>query len=548
MSGRQEQNAAGGHSRGMCWCGQTARFSVPLPSTASFDRLLPMAWRYAVAQAGQKRDLGLKIAGNPANAGPYVGWEHGVRRPLRVLICNERFLPRFGHDRSLVLLARHLTSLGHEVALACLRYERQVLSTITEDIHQLEIDAADVRLADRLASEAILASWGDNCPDLLVTGGWPFFEVAARSRAYGVPSVFIDAGAVPHDGCTEPDLSRQREVRRLRQRTLPFIGCVLPNSDFIRDSQSIPDRGHDTGVTTIRHGCDHMGMRFEPAGLDPDVEQALLAKLDSLRVVGSALILALGRFEDQGYKNSPMVFDVFRAIRQSVSSVYLLVLVGPATVSVPLDLADNTMCLGTLSDATLEEVMRRCALGLSMSLWEGFNAPLAEMQWLARPVLAFNVAAHPEVVADPWFLCAGATEMARKAVLLLTQGIPKAITSRARFERFHENFGWSKHLHALDRRNRGARRDPVIIRRAHTTYRADGCDVRGERPSEFRHTESRSSPCRPTIGTLRAVGHFRGLGPRAGYLPTPDSIGPIVFGELCWADGLAGQTHRAIGR
>jgi len=69
MSGRQEQNAAGGHSRGMCWCGQTARFSVPLPSTASFDRLLPMAWRYAVAQAGQKRDLGLKIAGNPANAG-----------------------------------------------------------------------------------------------------------------------------------------------------------------------------------------------------------------------------------------------------------------------------------------------------------------------------------------------------------------------------------------------------------------------------------------------------------------------------------------------
>ena len=53
--------------------GKTARFSVPLPSTASFDRLLPMAWRFAVAQAGQKRDLGLKIAGNPANAGLYVG-------------------------------------------------------------------------------------------------------------------------------------------------------------------------------------------------------------------------------------------------------------------------------------------------------------------------------------------------------------------------------------------------------------------------------------------------------------------------------------------
>ena len=49
--------------------GKTARFSVPRPSTASFDHLLPMPGRFAVAHAGQKRDLGLKIAGNPANAG-----------------------------------------------------------------------------------------------------------------------------------------------------------------------------------------------------------------------------------------------------------------------------------------------------------------------------------------------------------------------------------------------------------------------------------------------------------------------------------------------
>ena len=47
--------------------GKTARFSVPLPSTASFNRLLPMPWRFAVAQAGQKRDPGLEIAGNPVN-------------------------------------------------------------------------------------------------------------------------------------------------------------------------------------------------------------------------------------------------------------------------------------------------------------------------------------------------------------------------------------------------------------------------------------------------------------------------------------------------
>ena len=45
--------------------GKTARFSVPLPSTASFDRLLPMPRRFAVAQVGQKRD--------PAPKSPAIG-------------------------------------------------------------------------------------------------------------------------------------------------------------------------------------------------------------------------------------------------------------------------------------------------------------------------------------------------------------------------------------------------------------------------------------------------------------------------------------------
>jgi hypothetical protein len=43
--------------------GKTAQFSVPLPSTASFDRLLPVPGRFTVAQAGQKRDPGPEIAG-----------------------------------------------------------------------------------------------------------------------------------------------------------------------------------------------------------------------------------------------------------------------------------------------------------------------------------------------------------------------------------------------------------------------------------------------------------------------------------------------------
>lgn len=364
-----------------------------------------------------------------------------------ILICNERFLPRFGHDRSLVLLGRELASRGHHVSFACLRCEPQVLEAISDDVRQLRLpDGIEFAAADRQVAAITEKAWARARPDLLVTGGWPFFELAARSGAHGVPSVFIDAGAVPHDGYREPSLSIQREVRRLRRRTLPFIDVILPNSDFTRDSQTLPDRGCAKGVTTVRLGADHLDMRFDPGEIDIAAEQGLIARLDALCAAGASLILALGRFEDEGYKNSPMVFEVFRKVRTEVPSAGLLILAGPAHLEVPLDLRDDTICLPTLSDATLQAIMHRCKLGLSMSLWEGFNLPLAEMQLVDCPVLAFNLAAHPEVVADPWFLCASSADMASKAGRILTRGVPATIVSRRRFEAARDRARWSKTL------------------------------------------------------------------------------------------------------
>ena len=58
--------------------------------------------------------------------------------------------------------------------------------------------------------------------------------------------------------------------------------------------------------------------------------------------------------------------------------------------------------------------MANAQLGLSVSHWEGFNLPLAEMQQLRKPVLVLNIGAHPEVVADARQLCADEHDMAAR--------------------------------------------------------------------------------------------------------------------------------------
>ncbi|KAB1075337.1 glycosyltransferase family 4 protein [Methylobacterium planeticum] len=362
----------------------------------------------------------------------------------RVLIANERFIARFGVDRILILLAEHLVAQGVEVSFACIRCDRAVLERISPRIAEIPLpDGIDLLSADAHVRAHLLAAWASDPVDVIVSGGWPFFEIAAHARSAGAHGVFIDAGAVPHDGMPPGALPVQRALRRLRQATLPSIDTILPISRFIQESQTEPDRGGDRGVRTVLLGSDHMALGADNGAPDDAASRILLDDLDKRISVGARPILALGRVESTGYKNSLAAFEVLRGVRRKVPEAHLLMLAGPDRLDPPPDLREHVTALPTLSDATLRAVMERCDLGVSLSLWEGFNLPIAEMQWLERPVLAYSLAAHPEVIADPWFLCGSEAEMIRKAAEILVDGFPEPIRALDRFAQFRDQFTWA---------------------------------------------------------------------------------------------------------
>jgi glycosyltransferase involved in cell wall biosynthesis len=341
-------------------------------------------------------------------------------RPLRIDICNERLLPRFGVDRLLVLLARKLVDAGHEVRFVCLRCDKSMLLPISRDVTVLTLpEGLNMEQTEEAAAAATLQLWQQSAPDAVVVGGWPFLELAARAGGHNVSSLFIDAGAVAQDGFPEPQLTMQRELRRIRQLTLPSIECVLPISDFIRNTQSEPDRGRSEGVHTVLLGGDHMALGTFGGDRQAGEGGELLQRLEGYVKQGEQLVLALGRFEAQGYKNSAAAYDVLRMVRGKCAATRLLLLDAGEDCNVPRELATFVELLGAPDDLTLQEVMRLCSAGISTSLWEGFNLPVAEMQWIDRPALAFNLGAHPEVIAEPWLLCENSKEMAAKLTSLL---------------------------------------------------------------------------------------------------------------------------------
>ncbi len=375
---------------------------------------------------------------------------------MRIEIMNERMLPRFGVDRLLVLLGQHLATHGHVVGFSSLRCDPRMLSDIG-DATTLEMPPGlDMAATEKEVALRMRGRLRHRRPDVLVTGGWPFFRTAHEAPTHGAASVFIDAGAVAQDELGEFSLSVQRELRRIRQSELPGIDRIMPISRFIRDSQTIPDRGRGEGVRTVLLGGDHMNKTLFLAGEQQarGGAELLVAMLEALRAANVPLLLLLGRFEKTGYKNSPAGWALLRHIRVAAPNARLLILDAGEDCDVPPELVSAVILLGQPDDATLNTIMQICAVGLSVSMWEGFNLPIVEMQRLNRPALAFNLGAHPEVIAHPWLLCDTLNEMADKAVRLLTRLAPVQVVEAVAKSR--ERHLWINTLRAWEEEIVGA--------------------------------------------------------------------------------------------
>lgn len=368
---------------------------------------------------------------------------------MRILLCHERFLFRFGADRVLILLGKGLTERGHTVSIMANRYDRPIVEQFAARIVDVPELSGRYYYLNEDTVEWLRMAWeslfdGRTRPDAVIVGGWPFFAAIPFFRSVCQKVVFVDFGAVPIEGYDGGALLTQQKLRQLRSEYLPQATRIVAISDFIRNTQSVVDSAAAVPAQTFLLGADHVenGL-WASAQVQGGKAGQALATVAGLKAAGRKAILALGRWEPGCYKNSQDALELLRAVREQVPNAVLAML-APAGVEIPSDLKGAAVPLGFPDDAELAEVMRECDLGVSLSRWEGFNLPLAEMQWLDRPALAFDLAAHPEVILHPWFLCSDLAAMAGKAVAILSGTGPSREIRPQALERFRQRFRWSR--------------------------------------------------------------------------------------------------------
>jgi len=364
---------------------------------------------------------------------------------MHIAFFHERFLFRFGHDRTMMLHGRELVRRGHRVTFVGYRGDKAVIERLGASLVLLPQSAPSWGELDEFSARALRERWAglfsDGAPDVVVNGGWPFYAATEVLAELGVPSVYFDAGATPLDGVPPEDLPVHRKLRFLRRWHIGSNAATVSVSRFIASSQTLSD-APDIPNAVVHNGVDHVD---EPLWTLREVSDAEATRVEDVvaraRKGARRMLLHLGRWEE-GYKNKAGAAEVLRKLVAAGPDVSLVVL-AKGDPALPADLRGRVVFAGHPDDVAMRRLMLEADAGYSMSLWEGFNLPLGEMHYLGRPAYVLDAGAHAEVAASPEFVCTSAEEMAGRLAALLEPGT-RPVLPEELVREYRERFAWSR--------------------------------------------------------------------------------------------------------
>ena len=198
----------------------------------------------------------------------------------------------------------------------------------------------------------------------------------------------------------EPRLpaSYVRSIAELRRYDVLLTNSEATRRDCLRILE-LPE----TKVVTIGGGCDRE-LFSAPTTLEPGSEER--AELKALGIDRPFLVNVSGMDER---KNVYGVVEAFARLPQQLRRRHQLVLAFQicdddrerlTRYAAAKGVAESVVIAGHVSDADLVLLLRRCAVFVLISKYEGFGLPILEAMRCGAPVITANNSSQPEVAGD----------------------------------------------------------------------------------------------------------------------------------------------------
>lgn len=227
-------------------------------------------------------------------------------------------------------------------------------------------------------------------PDIAIVHTPPYYEHVAKADSINTVKIAFDHGEpFPFLFEGEDRLARESLDLKKYREWLPNYHLHISISEFIKRCS-----GFESSVV-IYNGADHIVRKTKKQDT---------VNLKKLLDTDGFVITTLSRIGEgeARYKG----FDILKSVKEKLSAVFpggdftFLVIgkIAGGGDTIKADLQMNGFhVISDVDEDFKQEALIQSDLFFSPSLWEGFNLPVVEAQYLGVPSMALSIGAHPEV-------------------------------------------------------------------------------------------------------------------------------------------------------
>lgn len=225
--------------------------------------------------------------------------------------------------------------------------------------------------------------------DLIIPESYPYYSLAFWLN---LPSIIVVHGMIPLDFRKK---IREKIFYGYMKLTEPLYfrsgGAIVTISDFLKSSLPSSIRGK---THTIYHGADHY------SSAKPEESRLIRSKLG----IGDEAILALfvGRLNPDKIKDQSLqgLIKANNELKKKLDNFhFLMVGQGSEEDQARLEVHGIKTCI-QVPPRAMGAIYAAADLYVTASRWEGFDLPVVEAQYFGKPVVAFKIGSHREVVKD----------------------------------------------------------------------------------------------------------------------------------------------------
>jgi glycosyltransferase involved in cell wall biosynthesis len=316
---------------------------------------------------------------------------------MKIALLTPTFSPFSGIDRVVESQAESFARQGHEVTVFALEatmqpkgYEVVTLgmpgSPFWQRLYRLFmfLDIEKIGQAVRLLKGY----------DRVISHFYPMNIIAAKAKEkYGVKYIAFNYGiGFPHLFSNPLERVYMHLFRFFSNETMKEADDVFSISRFLQNELLEQTGIHSKLADKVVYA------KVDRKKFHPGVSGARIRKKHGLK--GEPAILFVGRISP--HKGVHLLIEAFRIVRQSRSNAKLLIVGKPTFDGYYRHLRAmsdrHVIFAGFVDDGELPEYYAACDVYATASLWEGFDIPVVEAQACGKPVVAFDVCSHREVV------------------------------------------------------------------------------------------------------------------------------------------------------